>query len=1286
MINPRRSIRLFLPGMLVLLVAAMAAREAAAAIPSGAQAWAYSTLSYRREVQLPADPSRSRTNVPIWVDLKQLGAVDLGSIKVDEITADTPVKVSVTAYAQSSGRDPRAYWVASGTTSAGKTRRFLLYFNKVSASAYSFSTSRSGATGGSYAMAEHPLRSFNRYEYTLTSDRLEFKRFAYTTDKSGDSNHAIFYGNNASYTWMKDLRSGFKPLGGLRLSYIFRGPQFNESLTFFGETDQDRAFESIKADRNGPTVAMSARYSISTLLPHRTEVTHRLFQSQPLLEISLAATPNSGPLLEFANDIYSARQFYWDSAAFSPTRMITDLGYDGAVSTSIGSKNYQILVNSAGNAIGVFTFRPSVKRKFGSNALQELYELASEQGSVYVYYGMGKLDEIQSLFTTMKRGYPLGLEEVRGFNIMQPLEGQRFIPGESITAGVAGSSLGTDLALKVTYPDGSSKSFTKVAAGTRAYAFSLGAIPSTAKFGTWTLSATSGGVTKTRKIVVANPDHPRLLFTQADLAAMRQRWTSGDARYASHIKSRLTSKAGEVLAKALPPTTLSDTDGPRDYGRDLMQLVGAHLMASTKTEQDKYGLPALQRFRIMMAWRQWDPIGNGCKPFNGEDLERGEVLYQLALAYDILYGYLGVTERRQYAEQFARYADGMLASDYANIIYPRWTTFDFIANNRALEQSAAVAALDRVTAPEIADARHAPWKARLDINWANLLQTLSADGTYNSGQSYHALFLWALGVWSETRRLNTGDLSLHNTSWAREVPYYVLYGMLPGRVGNFGGVMPYGNCDSWPYYSMQTDMGLFGKRGNRVAQWIAEESDYSRVEPYQPFWLEYGKPRTEPLSLPNWHTFWRSGIFVYRSSWSDNAMYFSTKCGEYWGGHEHPDAGTFVIHRNGYPYIAAPHYLNRIDVTNENILVANGKGPRGRAADNGMYSDTVAPAYWGKTLSAFGSPNFFNVLQDPRSTYEDGSNLTSYKREFVGFPDMVLMRDTITASAATSLKLLLHGYQTDTQTDAGRAYDPNQYPGVQVFVSAGGNKTLLYPNRTSTPNERMAIYDLSRSTWSPSIGPWRVTPAFKPGWITPGSTRAGNSRDVAYDRGGQLTRSLTASSASSLLLFSFKSDSYGARKWNTTVSDDGLVVYAGARNVVKVVWPKGGKMDAALYKNNETEGLTVVGAMAMRNYDTQEFGGRALTFLRDASPEGRAVTVPLLSSTMPVRLVSQTASGGNVAWIGCDVPGNVTLYTPRKVKSAVLDGKPVAFTISGARTTFSLPAAPWGGFLYLTYY
>ena len=958
--------RIFYGLLLIMLVGASWGTDGAWAAESGTQAWLYPTLSYRREIQLPPDSAKARTNIPIFIDLKPFGPVDLTTIKVDEVTGATPLACKIAAYSQPSGRDPRVFWTATGTTAAGQTRRFLLYYNKAAKQApYVYNWSRSGSTFGEKTMTTANVKSLGveRFFHTLKGDRLELLRGAKNPlDVLGDYQKATFYETSVpdiDFFHVKDLKNNLSPLNGLRVNYAFLGEQFTQSLGF----DMTNPFEALLFDRNGPTTAMSARYHMTQQIAHKLEVSHRLFQGLPIMEYSFTATADSLEKLKFTSDIYSARQFCWGSS-FVPIKMVNDMTNimdttQNALNSNNNVKTWQILYDANDNAFGVFTFKPSHKNYSTLSRLREEYDLASEAASLYIYCAVGKRPELLPLFETMKRGFPLGPEQRQLFDIVQPLQGNHILPSENLNVVVAGPKVGSDLALSVKYPDGSTKTYKPASTPTSSNTFNLGTIASTAKFGTWTLTATSGGVSRAITVDVLNPVHPCVLFTPAELKTMQDRWKT-DSRYQTHVKATLLSKV--QAAYSTPPLPVNLTVEPRAYGRNL-QFYAALLLMDPTLQQ--YRTRMWADFETMINWKNWDPIGTGATMFNNDHVVRGELLQALAFVYDCFYSDLTPANRRRYAELLAKYADLEITLNYIPTDPPRWQNSNALTNNGTMIHNASVAGVDRAVRAELPEARHAPWTEKLEANFANIIKALPADGSHTGGAAYNTLAMVSFFYWTETRRLN-GDTGVYTKSpWFNGVVDYLLYGTFPGRVGNFGGLISFGNGDPTPFTSFEGLSGFLGNRcASKIGQWITENINYNVVGYYQDYWQVYGRPKTDPATLPNWHYFPDHGLFVFRSSWNNDAMYVAVKCGPMYGGHDHPDAGTFIIHRNGFPYIAAPQYLNLILPHDENILIANGKVLRGGACRRFLFLRRRS-AILGNDGSRIGQPGLF---QRPRQS------------------------------------------------------------------------------------------------------------------------------------------------------------------------------------------------------------------------------------------------------------------------------------------------------------------------------
>jgi len=194
--------------------------------------------------------------------------------------------------------------------------------------------------------------------------------------------------------------------------------------------------------------------------------------------------------------------------------------------------------------------------------------------------------------------------------------------------------------------------------------------------------------------------------------------------------------------------------------------------------------------------------------------------------------------------------------------------------------------------------------------------------------------------------------------WFTQTVLYDIYSDLPGGDDNYGGVANFGDCP--PRTTTRPAPSRLARAAARdgLAQWSATTLDW----PYLLAVLSMARSersRVEPGRSAHLTAVPLQGIFAWRSSWANDATYLSIKSGAYWGGHEHPDAGHFILHRAGVP--TSPTTATRTERTRRaQLLVVDGLATgRGEQWMNAV-DRRIGPGSIRRSGSAY-----FDVLADP---------------------------------------------------------------------------------------------------------------------------------------------------------------------------------------------------------------------------------------------------------------------------------------------------------------------------------
>ncbi|MBW2455975.1 MAG: heparinase II/III family protein [Deltaproteobacteria bacterium] len=406
-----------------------------------------------------------------------------------------------------------------------------------------------------------------------------------------------------------------------------------------------------------------------------------------------------------------------------------------------------------------------------------------------------------------------------------------------------------------------------------------------------------------------------------------------------------------------------------------------------------------------------------------------------------------------------------------------------------------------------------------------------------------------------------------------------------------------------------------------------------------------------PASLPTWHLFPQKGIFAWRSSWQDDATYFSLKSGSYFGGHEHPDAGHFILHRAGVPYLTDHGYSYWKDTAEHNLILVDGAGQFG---EGGQWMADVDPAHWATVDSALGDEAYFDLVADPTAMVQ-AETLDSWKREVVGLgSDILIIEDVLVGSAPMDLDWLLHSYASSPPSNINQTYSYKELRTQNPWTEVAAGHWLTQPQPGVAA---LHVQDASFAAWTATLEPSIFVPEQHP------DEGGYNSSLESYQVGARLRRSATGVQLRSTVALWF-GDALAAEPWSTATVE-AVRLHDGGNEVVQVLWPTGASV-AGFHS------FDVTAAMAGRRFDEPAYFGRQVTQLDHQGVELIDATGPVdlfarlehsPSSADPLRVVTEAAA-----------ETSVTLHCPSQPTTVLLDGGQVTFNWASSRLTLTVPA------------
>jgi hypothetical protein len=418
--------------------------------------------------------------------------------------------------------------------------------------------------------------------------------------------------------------------------------------------------------------------------------------------------------------------------------------------------------------------------------------------------------------------------------------------------------------------------------------------------------------------------HPRLLFSYAELPALRAKVRDGgaDAQSYAYIRSRFTDHY-----LGAPYDTLLQNDFA------LEQIVNIGLAAYLEDAVDSTALELGRSLTLHIA-RNWavdtDPFGTSLR------------LRALSIGFDLFFGAASAAERGEIRQEAQSYIQYMTT----NINYDIWRRQPYVSNKSAMVSGALglaaiafheeIAASYTTAALTAADETFAAWRsAHLD------------DGCYSEGSLYIGWSMRNLIYYFAARKRFDGvDFAFDGT--VRAVENWVPYELDPRGGGRLNNIQD--QTDYFLPLARHTTYWSWAQSawGSAIAAYVWEhaagaygadmgdESDHAATV----LWHTGVAPRNPGEVLPASRVWEKRGLYYYRSGWPDSAssddVCFSFYSGAFQGGHAQEDQNQFTLAAYGEKLVL-DHGAGAVAKQSEahNIVRIDGKGQHNAGASIG---------------------------------------------------------------------------------------------------------------------------------------------------------------------------------------------------------------------------------------------------------------------------------------------------------------------------------------------------------------
>jgi len=498
-------------------------------------------------------------------------------------------------------------------------------------------------------------------------------------------------------------------------------------------------------------------------------------------------------------------------------------------------------------------------------------------------------------------------------------------------------------------------------------------------------------------------EHPRIHFTAADLAKVRER-TGGTHEF---YYAELLRTANDFARKRMPKK-FGKSDNDRLYGDMISVLAMAYLLSG----EQKHLNACVRTIEALLSLERWG---------DGLNLVTGHYMSGVATAYDWLHDRLPEELRRRMAEKLAEHSERIVEYAAGERI---WWHDMFLQN----WSHVIVAGLAYATAALYGeDDRAQKWIDHADGYFTKVVKALPDDGSYQEGQAYLTYALeFMLRYWDLARGLFGRDH--FGCKWIENVPYFLVYFSTPNP-------RPLDNCmvfgDGLRHFEWHGPVHILfriaAEYGDAVLQGFASKLasrgiGLTRMGAWaNMLWYDPAVPEKPLDNLPTFKLFRDIDSVSMRSGWDEGAMLVGFKCtnnmlrktaAEYPGrdlgsGHSQPDAAGFQVYAFGEWLAIHPGYTTWKRSEDHNTFVVNGIGQLGGERTwFDVLGSQVPPC---EITNVQAADAFDYARADASGIYRPAARLKRFIRHLVFLkPHDILIVDELEAEIKSRFEWRLH--------------------------------------------------------------------------------------------------------------------------------------------------------------------------------------------------------------------------------------------------------------------------------------